>query len=195
MRMRWLVMGLLALLSPCVAIAGTVHLAWDGSQGAAGYEIHYGTAPGTYQVAIDTSLATTIIVGDLINGQTYYFAALAYNAEGDESPYSNEVSATPSDPPSQDTTPPTVTLTFPANSAMVVRRSTVTIQAQASDNVGVQQVQITVNGQALCTDMTTPYQCFWMVPAANHRNYDLVAIARDAAGNVTSSAIVRVTAQ
>jgi hypothetical protein len=54
--------------------------------------IHYGTTSGTYSQGIDVGNTTSYTVSNLIDGQTYYFSVTTYNAAGDESEYSNEVS-------------------------------------------------------------------------------------------------------
>lgn len=60
-------------------------------------------------------------------------------------------------PGSGDTIAPTVSITNPANGAIVARKSTVTITATASDNVGVTRVDFLVNGALQCSDTTAPY--------------------------------------
>lgn len=57
----------------------------------AGYEVHYGTSPGYYDVAIDVGNVTEITVENL-PADTYYFAVLAYTATGLTSGFSREVS-------------------------------------------------------------------------------------------------------
>src|SRR3989304_9447398 len=59
----------------------------------AGYKIHYGTSPGIYDGVIDIAKVTTYTVSDLTSA-TYYFVVTAYDEEGNESDYSNEVSKT-----------------------------------------------------------------------------------------------------
>src|SRR6185503_2088295 len=93
-----------------------------------------------------------------------------------------------------DTIAPTVAITSPANGANVARRSTVTITATASDNVGVTRVEFLVNGALQCSDTTSPYTCNWSVPNARNVNYQLQARAFDQAGNVGTSSI-QVTAR
>ena len=92
-----------------------------------------------------------------------------------------------------DTIPPTVSITNPANNAIVARRSTVTITATASDNVGVTSVEFRINGALQCTDTTAPYSCSWRVPRTANQTYQIQARARDQAGNV-GTASVQVTA-
>jgi len=88
-----------------------------------------------------------------------------------------------------DNIPPTVSITSPANGAIVARRTTVTIAATASDNVGVTRVEFLVNGALQCTDTTAPYNCNWKVPNTRNQTYQLQARALDQAGNVGTAAV------
>ena len=92
---------------------------------------------------------------------------------------------------SADTTPPTVSMTAPANGATV--SGSVTVSANASDNVGVAGVQFQLDGANLgAEDTTSPYSITWDTTAASNGSYTLTAVARDAAGNRTTSAPVTV---
>jgi glucose/arabinose dehydrogenase len=93
-----------------------------------------------------------------------------------------------------DSIPPTVSITNPADGATVARRSTVTITATASDNVGVTRVEFLINGALQCTDTTAPYSCNWNVPNTRNATYQLQARAFDQAGNMGTSSI-QVTAR
>jgi glucose/arabinose dehydrogenase len=95
---------------------------------------------------------------------------------------------------STDNTPPTVSITNPANGSLVARKSTVTISASASDNIGVVRVEFLVNGGLQCTDTTVPYSCNWRVPAAPNKTHQLQARVFDAAGN-SATASVQVTSR
>jgi len=70
----------------------------------AGYKIHYGTASRNYTNVIDAGNPDPIdgriqaTVDGLEEGTTYYFAATAYDQEGNESEYSTEISHTIDDP-------------------------------------------------------------------------------------------------
>ncbi len=76
----------------------------------AGYRIHYGTASRTYTATVDVGLPQPVdgrvfaTVTGLTEGETYFFAATAYAADGTESDYSDEVSFTV--PMTGATTPP-----------------------------------------------------------------------------------------
>jgi hypothetical protein len=90
---------------------------------------------------------------------------------------------------SADNIAPTVSITNPADGALVPRKSTVTIAANASDNVGVTRVEFLVNGAVQCTDTSAPYSCNWRVPAAPNKTFQLQARAFDAAGNSGSASV------
>jgi glucose/arabinose dehydrogenase len=93
-----------------------------------------------------------------------------------------------------DNVAPAVSITNPANGAIVARKSNVTITATASDNVGVTRVEFFVNGTLQCTDTAAPYSCVWRVPGAMNKTHQLQARAFDLAGN-QGTATVQVTAR
>ena len=90
-----------------------------------------------------------------------------------------------------DTTPPTVSVTSPAGGATV--SGTVTINAKASDNVGVTKVEFYIDGTLLSTDTTSPYSASWNTTTAANGSHTIAAKAYDAANNVGTSANVSVT--
>src|SRR6266516_7729761 len=97
------------------------------------------------------------------------------------------------DPVAPDTTPPTVSMTAPANGA-TVSSSAVTVSASVTDNVGVVGVQFTLDGVSLGAEVTTaPYTLSWNAATASNGLHSLTAVARDAAGNTTTAAAVSVT--
>jgi len=82
-------------LFPAFSWAAQVALAWNANTDAAtGYKLYYSTTSGRYGSVIDVGNITTYTVNNLNAGTTYYFAATAYDASGDESGYSNEVAYT-----------------------------------------------------------------------------------------------------
>jgi hypothetical protein len=73
-----------------------------------------------------------------------------------------------------------------------------TVSATATDNVGVVGVQFLLDGAPLGNeDTTAPYSVRWNTntAAVTRGSHTLSARARDAAGNVTTSAGVPVTVQ
>jgi hypothetical protein len=95
--------------------------------------------------------------------------------------------------PSSDTTPPTVALTAPAAGA-TVSGNAVAVTATASDNVAVVGVQFKLDGVNLgAEDTVSPYGLTWNSTTATTGSHTLTAVARDAAGNTTTSTGVTVT--
>ncbi len=91
-----------------------------------------------------------------------------------------------------DTTPPTVSMTNPADGAEV--SLTVTISANATDNVGVAGVQFLLDGANLgAEDTAPPYTMEWDSTTVADGVHELAAVARDEAGNTTTSSPVSVT--
>jgi hypothetical protein len=92
---------------------------------------------------------------------------------------------------SSDSTPPTVSITSPADGATV--SGTITVTAAASDNIAVAGVQFQHNGVNWVEDTTAPYSASGDTTTVPNGTYTLTAVARDAAGNRTTSAPVTVT--
>jgi hypothetical protein len=87
---------------------------------------------------------------------------------------------------------PTVSINAPTSNALVA--GTVTIQAQAADDVGVVGVQFKVDGTNLSAeDTTAPYSISWNTLNYSDTTHTITAVARDAAGNSTTSSSVTVT--
>ncbi|WP_164821253.1 Ig-like domain-containing protein [Paenibacillus koleovorans] len=91
-----------------------------------------------------------------------------------------------------DTTAPTVSVTSPTGGATLTGVTNLT--ANASDNVGVVGVQFYFNGNAAgAEDTVAPYDVSYDTSALTPGSYTVTAVARDAAGNTTTSSGVNVT--
>ena len=86
---------------------------------------------------------------------------------------------------SVDNVGPTVAITSPANGASLFLSAT--LQASASDNMGVTQVVFYDGGTVIGTDTTAPYSVSWNLLSVPKGTHTLTARAHDAAGNVTTS--------
>ncbi|MFO7708501.1 MAG: choice-of-anchor U domain-containing protein [Desulfobacterales bacterium] len=119
---------LASILFSVMARAETVTLAWDPNSESdlAGYRLHCGTASRNYTQIIDVGRVTQYAITNLSAGQTYYFAATAYNAAGNESGYSAEVSHTI---PAPNSPPATPSVPSGASSALVAASITFTTTA------------------------------------------------------------------
>ncbi|KKR82884.1 MAG: Exoglucanase A, partial [Candidatus Nomurabacteria bacterium GW2011_GWA2_40_97] len=137
-------------------------------------------------------IATTTAASYSDNGLTpntnYSYTVSAYDAVGNESGQSGTVNTTTL----PDTQAPSVSLTAPSQDATVL--STISVNASASDDVGVVGVQFKLDGVNLdAEDLATPYSITWDTTTATNGTHMLTAFARDVAGNTTTSATVNVT--
>jgi hypothetical protein len=123
----------------------------------------------------------------LANGSATLYAK-AFDAAGN-STQSATVTVNVSNAPPPDTTPPTVSISSPTGGNV---SGTVTVSANASDNVGVSRVDFYVKGVLVGTDATNPFQYAWNTTALANGAATLYAKAFDAAGNSTQSATVTV---
>jgi hypothetical protein len=97
-------------------------------------------------------------------------------------------------PPPQDTTPPSVSISAPADGATIV--GTVSVSAAATDDVGVAGVQFQLDGSPLGAEaLGSPYSVQWNTAGATPGVHTLSAIARDLSGNLATSAVVSVNVQ
>src|SRR5204863_119738 len=121
-------------LTASAVSSSQINLSWAASSdnvGVSGYRVFRNGA----QIA--TTSATSFPNTGLSPSTTYSYTVAAFDAAGNLSAQSSPASATT--PAASDTTPPTVSITSPANGAPV--KGTVIVTASASDNVGVVGVQ------------------------------------------------------
>jgi hypothetical protein len=145
--------------------------------------------------SITTSTGQLSIGGNNVWGE--YFAGLidevrVYNRALTATEIQTDMTTALGSAPPSDTTLPTVSITAPASGAVLTGTTSVT--ANASDNVGVVGVQFKVDGANVgAEDMTAPYSTSWDTSTASNGTHSVTAVARDAAGNVKTSAAVSVT--
>jgi hypothetical protein len=96
--------------------------------------------------------------------------------------------------------PPVVTITSPANGAIVKVGEPVLITVNAtvgasSVNASIEQVAFFANGTEIsgCVDTTSPFECTWTPTVVG--SYNLTALATDDEGNVGTALAVTVTAK
>lgn len=92
-----------------------------------------------------------------------------------------------------DSEAPSVAIFSPGVGSAV--KGLVEVDASASDNVGVAEVSLYVNGNLIGTDGTAPYQFSWDSTAVADGNVNLTAVASDAVGNEASSSVVTVSVE
>jgi hypothetical protein len=170
----------------------TLHLAlYDpGAEGVARLELWRGqsgagapTAP--YRTFTGVGSATWT---EALTSGTYYYFLHAVQADGHDL-WSAPMWITYT--PAGDTQAPTTALTAP--SAGSTLSGTITVSASATDNVGVSAVDFYLDGVFKSTDSSAPYAWSWDTTGSANGSHALQSRARDAAGNVGSSASVAVT--
>jgi len=87
-----------------------------------------------------------------------------------------------------DVTPPSVTITSPTQ-GQNVDASTITVSVDASDDVGVSSVTLSVNGSPLSTLSNAPYNFSWDASSYAGTFPTLTATATDATGNASATII------
>jgi hypothetical protein len=180
-------------LTATAASATTIALSWTAATddiGVSGYDVYRSSTPGfTPSPAnlIGSAPGTAFSDVGLPTG-TFYYRVIARDAAGNASTPSNEASTSVAG----DTTPPAVSVTSPAGGATV--SGSISVTATASDDVGVVGVQFLLDGNPLgAEDTASPYAIAWGTAGASNGQHTLSARARDAAGNMTTSAGVGVT--
>src|SRR5207249_3265045 len=140
------------------------------------------TGAGLTVGAVTTAFSDTMPAGRVISS-----TPAAGSVELPGAPVALVISRGPND-----VTPPTVSIASPAAGATV--SGTVDVTATAADNVGVGGVQFLLDGNLLgAEDTTAPYSVAWNTTTAANGTHTLAAHARDASGNVATSAAVTVT--
>jgi phosphodiesterase/alkaline phosphatase D-like protein len=166
-------------------------IAWTTDE-AADSQVEYGLTSAYGQVSALASLLVnshSVALSGLSASTVYHYRVKSRDAVGNLATSGDFTFTTA---PLGDTTPPTVSIVLPAVGATV--SGTVTVLASAADNVGVVGVQFKLDGVNLGTeDTVAPYSVSWNTSLATKGTHTLTAVARDAAGNTTTSSSVTVT--
>lgn len=122
------------------------------------------------------------------NNGTHSWMATAFDAQGNSSttlalPVTVNI----------DGTTPTAAMTAPLPNTFYSTPQTVSVMANATDNVGVTKVWFIQNGVVVATDTAAPYVYNWSITAADNGNYTWQSKAFDAIGNSATTIIVPVT--
>jgi len=86
---------------------------------------------------------------------------------------------------------PVVSLTYPPQGATLIHGQTISVLANATDDVAVSSVDFLVGGQVVATSATVPFQFTYTLPAVNSLAFGATAI--DYGGNVGTAPVVTVT--
>ena len=158
----------------------------------------YSTTANTSYSSMSSTFSTTgstnhsSLITGLTNGQSYNYYVRCQDTSNNPNTSDYSISFSVASPPSSDTTPPTVSITTPTNNSTVSGNTTIT--ATASDNVGVIGVTFFYDLVNQIADvLTSPFTTLWNTSAVIDGIHNLIARARDVAGNLTTSSPVSVT--
>jgi hypothetical protein len=172
-----------------ITTSGTT-ISWTTDE-ASDSQVEYGPTT-TYGSAttLNGSLLTSHVVtlGGLAANTLYHFRVRSWDAAGNLA-MSGDFTFTTLTP---DLTAPAVSISAPSPGSTVAGR--VTVAASATDDVGVAGVQFQLDGASLGVEVqVVPYVLDWDTTTVPDGTHTLTAVARDAAGNSTTSAAVSVT--
>jgi hypothetical protein len=182
--------------APTAALTTTRNYSWVLGVGN-DYDQALPRTPGTGQTLVHQFLTSA--------GDTYWVQMQASTTPvsgtrvtiNDTSPTSDRynlsiVEVLPSSGGIVDTTPPTVSMTSPAQGAAVA--NLLTVSATASDDTSVAGVQFLLDGNSLGAEvMSPPYSMTWDTTSAAAGSHTLSARARDSVGLTTTSSSVTIT--
>jgi methionine-rich copper-binding protein CopC len=144
-----------------------------------GQDLGQAVTAAPYSLAWDTR--------KVANG-TYTLSAIVSDVAGNTTMLGSET-ITVNNPPN--TTPPTVNILNPGNSAV---HGTIVPWAVAADNLGITSVQFQLNGVNVGPQLTAgPYRFAWNSTTVADGTYTLTAVATDVSGITTTSSPVSVT--
>ena len=88
------IFALVLLLPASLAYSADVILAWDPSGPGLSYKVYYGTSSRNYTISKDAGMKENCTISGIEEGKPYYYAVTAYDDDGNESDFSEELSYT-----------------------------------------------------------------------------------------------------
>jgi hypothetical protein len=86
-----------------------------------------------------------------------------------------------------DTTPPAVSISSPTASATL--SGTIQVQGTATDNVGVSNIELWIDGQLSTSGTASPFSLTWNTAGTVNGSHTLTVKAYDAAGNIGQASV------
>jgi hypothetical protein len=171
--------------NPSACGAKTYVYSW---QTPAGWNI--GIQPATVNSGETVSVPFTVAVDSSASVGSYGYKLSVYNEWADGSGQA-QVAGTIN---VIDTQAPTISISSPTNGSMVPARSSVTVSADATDNVKVSRVEFYVNGALICTDTSASYTCTFNTGKDKGDVYTITVKAYDPSDNVSTTSVEVTTA-
>src|SRR5579885_2832152 len=168
-------------------LSGSVNLTATASDNVAVASVQFKVDNANVGAALAAAPFSFTLDSTTLSNGNHVIAAVATDTSGNTATSANV--SVKVDNTVSDTTPPTVSITSPANAATV--SGTVAVQATASDNVSVASVQFQLDGVNVgSADIAPPYAYSWDTTKTSNGSHALTAIAKDGAGNTAKSSTV-----
>ena len=148
-------------------------------------------ADGTLMSTDTTSPYSFTLDTTALSNGTHTLTTKAYDAAGNiGSSTTINITASNGGGGGGDTTPPTASITSLTNGSTI--SGLITINADATDNVGVTKVELYVDGTLMGTDTTSPYSFPLDTTTLTNGAHSFMVKAYDAAGNTSNSLLITV---
>lgn len=177
--------GIFLLTSVSLAFSGSVTVSWDANTETdlEGYNVYYGLESKNYSDVLDVGNVNSVSLSELSADQTYFFAVTAYDLTGNESPFSDEVSATitatDGGDANSDTTRPKVVAVVPRGETQIDLIFSEPVDKSSAENVANYSISngVTIIGAVLDADPTIVH----LITSAHTRGVDYILVVKNVA--------------
>ena len=174
----------ISLLSPAngSAVSGTVSVTVSATDNVKVTSVTL-SVDGSAKTSSTSAPFTTIWNSGTVPNGTHTLTVTAKDGKGNSSSSSIQVSV--NNVAVGDITAPTVNISSPTNGAAYDANTTLSINASASDNVGVSSLNISIDGIVVASSSGSSSSFTWNTSTAGSGIHNISSTAKDAAGNQT----------
>ncbi len=176
------IVGIFLLTSVSLVFSASVTVSWDANTEVdlEGYKVYYGLESRNYSEVLDVGNANSVAFSELNADQTYFFSVTAYDLTGNESPFSDEVSAaiTATDGGGDtDTTRPAVVAVVTRGETQIDLIFSEPVDKSSAENIANYSISngVTIIGAILDADPTVVH----LITSAHTRAVDHILIVRN----------------
>lgn len=174
----------ISLLSPAngSSVSGTVSVLVSATDNVKVTSVTLSVDGSAKTSSTTAPFTTTWNSGTVVNG-THTLTVTAKDGKGNSSSSSIQVSV--NNMTAGDITAPTVNISSPTNGASYDANTTLSINASASDDIGVSSLNISIDGTVVATSSSPSFSYSWNTGTAGSGIHNISSTAKDAAGNQT----------
>ncbi|HLO37330.1 MAG TPA: Ig-like domain-containing protein [Lacibacter sp.] len=177
-----------AILSPAnaVSVSGTISVLVSATDNVKVTSVTL-SVDGSAKTSSTTAPFTTVWNSGTAPNGTHTLTVTAKDAKGNSS--SSSIQVIVNNVTVGDITAPSVNITSPTNGASYDAATTLTINASASDNVGITSLNISIDGTVVATSSNSSQSYSWNTSTAGSGIHTISSTAKDAAGNQTIKSV------